>query len=221
MDTTTNRECKPIVEDDRTGLSVETLKRAFLDNLFYIQGKFRDIATKNDLYMALAYTVRDRQLHRWINTVETYIKETEPKIVCYLSAEFLVGPRLGNSLINLGIYDRVRQAVEELGLDLNDLLEQEAEPGLGNGGLGRLAACYMDSLSTLEIPAIGYGIRYEFRIYSQVIRDGWQVEIADKWLRLGDPWEIARPEDTVEVNFGGHTEGYTDDQDRYRVRWIP
>src|SRR5246127_4688164 len=209
------------IEDDRTGLSVATLRRALADNLFYVQGKFPEIATKNDFYMALAYTVRDRLLQRWINTIETYLKQKHPKIVCYLSAEFLLGPRLGNSLINLGVYDQVRQAVEEYGLDLKELLEQEAEPGLGNGGLGRLAACYMDSLSTLEIPAIGYGIRYEFGIFSQVIRDGWQVETADKWLRLGDPWEIARPEDTVEVNFGGHTEGYTDDQDRYRVRWIP
>jgi starch phosphorylase len=211
----------PGVEDDRTGLSVETLRRALAENLFYVQGKFRAIATKNDLYMALAYTVRDRLLQRWINTLETYIKQKQSKVVCYLSAEFLLGPRLGNSLINLGINDRVRQAVEESGLDLNELLEQEAEPGLGNGGLGRLAACYMDSLATLEIPAIGYGIRYEFGIFSQVIRDGWQVEIADKWLRLGDPWEIARPDLTVEVNFGGHTETYTDDQGRYRVRWIP
>jgi glycogen phosphorylase len=211
----------PAVEDDRTGLSVETLKRALADNLFYVQGKFREIATKNDLYMALAYTARDRLLRRWINTIETYLKQKNPKVVCYLSAEFLLGPRLGNSLINLGIYDRVRQAVEEWGLDLNELIEQEPEPGLGNGGLGRLAACYMDSLATLEIPAIGYGIRYEFGIFSQLIRDGWQVEIADKWLRLGDPWEIARPEATVEVKFAGHTEAYTDDQGRYLVRWIP
>jgi glycogen phosphorylase len=221
MDTTTNAECKTTVEDDRTGLSVETLKRAFLDNLFYVQGKFREIATKNDLYMALAYTVRDRQLHRWINTVETCIKAREPKMVCYFSAEFLLGPRLGNSLINLGIYDRVRQAMGELGLDLNELLEQEAEPGLGNGGLGRLAACYMDSLSTLEIPAIGYGIRYEFGIFTQLIKDGWQVEMADKWLRFGDPWEIARPDATVEVGFGGHTEAHTDELGCYRVRWVP
>jgi starch phosphorylase len=209
------------VEDDRTGLSVATLKRAVTDNLFYVQGKFRAIATKNDLYMALAYTVRDRLLQRWINTLEAYIKQKQPKIVCYLSAEFLLGPRLGNSLINLGLYDQVRQAAEESGLDLKELLEQEAEPGLGNGGLGRLAACYMDSLATLEIPAVGYGIRYEFGIFSQLIRDGWQVEIADKWLRLGDPWEIQRPEATVEVNFGGHTEAYTDEQGSYRVRWIP
>jgi glycogen phosphorylase len=220
--TPSDSQCQnPAVEDDRTGLSVATLRRALADNLFYVQGKFRKIATKNDLYMALAYTVRDRLLQRWINTIETYLKQKNPKIVCYLSAEFLLGPRLGNSLINLGIYDRVRQAVEEFELDLNELLEQEPEPGLGNGGLGRLAACYMDSLATLEIPAIGYGIRYEFGIFSQVIRDGWQVEIADKWLRLGDPWEIARPEATVEVNFGGRTEAHTDDQGRYRVRWIP
>ena len=211
------------VEDDRTGLSVPVLRRACADNLFYVQGKFPAIATKNDLYMALAYTVRDRLLHHWINTVETYLKDQqhELKLVCYLSAEFLLGPRLGNSLINLGIYDQVRQAMEESGLDLRELLEQEAEPGLGNGGLGRLAACYMDSLSTLEIPAIGYGIRYEFGIFSQEIRHGWQVEIADQWLRLGDPWEIRRPEGAVDVNFGGHTEAYTDDQGRYRVRWIP
>jgi glycogen phosphorylase len=215
-------ECQnPAIEDDRTGLNVETLRRALADNLFYVQGKFREIATRNDLYMALAYTVRDRLLRRWINTIETYLKQKNPKVVCYLSAEFLLGPRLGNSLINLGIYDRVRQAVEEFGLDLNELLEQEPEPGLGNGGLGRLAACYVDSLATLEIPAIGYGIRYEFGIFSQVIRDGWQVEIADKWLRLGDPWAIPRPEAAVEVKFGGRTEAYTDDQGRYWVRWIP
>ena len=141
------------VEDDSTGLSVPVLRRACAENLFYVQGKFPAIATKNDLYMALAYTVRDRLLHRWINTIETYLKETEHelKLVCYLSAEFLLGPRLGNSLINLGIYDQVRQAMEESGLDLKELLEQEAEPGLGNGGLGRLAACYMDSLSTIAV----------------------------------------------------------------------
>ena len=220
MDSTAKTSQEP-VEAYRTGFSVPVLKRAFADNLFYVQGKFPAIATKNDLYMALAYTVRDRQLRRWINTIETYLKQCEPKVVCYLSAEFLLGPRLGNSLVDLGVYNEVRQAVEELGLDLNELLEQEAEPGLGNGGLGRLAACYMDSLSTLEIPAVGYGIRYEFGIFTQEIRDGWQIEVADQWLRLGDPWELPRPEASVHVNFGGHTEAYTDSQGRYRVRWIP
>jgi len=222
MDSSAKTLLEPI-QDDRTGLSVPVLRRACADNLFYVQGKFPAIATKNDLYMALAYTVRDRLLHRWINTIETYLKEKEHelKLVCYLSAEFLLGPRLRNSLINLGIHDEVRQAMEESGLDLQELLEQEVEPGLGNGGLGRLAACYMDSLSALEIPAVGYGIRYEFGIFTQEIQDGWQLEIADQWLRLGAPWEIRRPEGSVEVNFGGHTEAYTDDQGRYRVRWIP
>ncbi|MBV8900803.1 MAG: glycogen/starch/alpha-glucan phosphorylase, partial [Verrucomicrobia bacterium] len=208
-------------EDDRTGLSVETLRRAFADNLFYVQGRFPEIATANDFYMALAYTVRDRQLHRWINTIETYLKQKQHKIVCYLSAEYLLGPRLGSSLISLGIYEQVRQAVEESGLDLEKLLEQEAEPGLGNGGLGRLAACFMDSLSTLEIPAVGYGIRYEFGIFTQEIRDGWQIEVADQWLRLGDPWELRRPDRAVKVRFGGRTETYTDEQGHSRVRWIP
>jgi glycogen phosphorylase len=208
------------VEDDRTGLSIETLKRAFLDNLFYIQGKFPAIATQNDYYMALAYTVRDRLFRRWIATAETYTQQAS-RTVCYLSAEFLMGPHLGNNLINLGIYDQVKQAIEALGLNLEELLEQEEEPGLGNGGLGRLAACYLDSLATLEIPAMGYGIRYEFGIFDQRIQDGWQVEITDKWLRYGNPWEVPRPEWAVEVKLGGHTEGYTDDRGHYRVRWVP
>lgn len=208
------------IEDDRTGLSSETLRRAIADNLYYIQGKFPEIATLYDYYMAVAYTVRDRLLHRWINTVKTY-REQDVKVVCYLSAEYLPGPHLENNLINLGIYDQVQQALESSGLDLKSILAQEEEPGLGNGGLGRLAACYMDSLATLDIPAIGYGIRYEYGIFDQEIRDGWQVEITDKWLRLGNPWEVPRPENAVEVKFGGYTESYTDDQGGYRVRWIP
>lgn len=208
------------VEDDRTGLSVETLKRALADNLFYIQGKFPGIATQQDCYMALAYTIRDRLLQRWLNTYQTYLAK-ENKVVCYLSAEFLVGPHLGNNLINLDLWEPVKQAVEESGLNLQELIDIEEEPGLGNGGLGRLAACYMDSLASLEIPAIGYGIRYEFGIFDQEIRDGWQVEITDKWLQYGNPWEIARPESSVLVKLGGHTEAYTDDKGRYHVRWIP
>jgi len=208
------------IEDDRTGINVETLKRAFLDNLFYIQAKFPKISTKNDYYMALAFTVRDRLLNRWLNTTQTYL-EKAPRTVAYLSAEFLMGPHLGNNLINLGLYNVVKQAVEELGLDLPTLLEQEEEPGLGNGGLGRLAACYIDSLATLEIPAIGYGIRYEYGIFDQDIKDGWQVEITDKWLKYGNPWEVARPEAELEVKLGGHTESFTDEHGRYRTRWIP
>ncbi|MBW4669875.1 MAG: glycogen/starch/alpha-glucan phosphorylase [Cyanomargarita calcarea GSE-NOS-MK-12-04C] len=216
----TRQENKITVEDDRTGLSIETLKQAFLDNLFYIQGKFPALASKNDCYMALAYTVRDRMLQHWLETAVTYT-ERGSRTVAYLSAEFLTGPHLGNNLINLGIFDEVNQAIAQLGLKLDDLLEQEEEPGLGNGGLGRLAACYIDSLATLEIPALGYGIRYEFGIFDQKIKDGWQVEITDKWLRFGNPWDIVRPEWAVKVNFGGHTQPYTDERGHYRVRWFP
>jgi glycogen phosphorylase len=208
------------VEDDRTGLSTDTIKRAILDNLFYVQGKFPTIATTHDYYMALAYTVRDRLLQHWINSAVAYTKDGS-RTVAYLSAEFLMGPHLGNNLINLGLYDQVKEAVQELGLDFDELLDLEEEPGLGNGGLGRLAACYLDSMATLEIPSLGYGIRYEFGIFKQDIRDGWQVEVTDKWLRYGNPWEVARPEWSVEVKLGGHTEGYTDERGRYRVRWVP
>jgi len=209
-----------IVEDDRTGIAVETLKRAFADNLYYIQAKSFQEATTNDLYMALAYTVRDRLLQRLLKTREVYVQK-DVKVVCYFSAEFLLGPHLGNNLINLGIYDVVKQSMEELGLNLAEILAQEEEPGLGNGGLGRLAACYMDSLSTLEIPAVGYGIRYEFGIFDQEIKDGWQVEITDKWLRYGNPWEIPRPDVAATVKLGGYTQGYYDKDGEYRVQWIP
>src|SRR5262245_33174750 len=184
--------------------TVEAIKSDLLDHLFYTQGRLPEMATTNDWYMALAQTVRDRLLDHWIKTVRTLMR-SDVRVVAYLSAEYLIGPQLGNNLINLGIYDETREAVEELGLDLPSLMDQEEEPGLGNGGLGRLAACYMDSLATLEIPAIGYGIRYEFGIFDQTINDGWQVEITDKWLSPGNPWEIPRPEVTFDVNLGGHT----------------
>ena len=209
-------ECPIQIEDDRTGTSVETLKRAFADNLFYELGKYEAIASKEDFYMALAYTLRDRLLSRWLKTFKTYY-DNNVKVVCYLSAEFLMGRHLGNSLINLHLYDRIRQAVEESGLDLDELLEQEPDPGLGNGGLGRLAACFLDSLATLEIPAVGYGIRYEFGIFHQIMQDGWQAEIPDKWLRFGNPWEIPRPDQAIDVNFGGHTETYHDEKGRERA----
>jgi starch phosphorylase len=209
-----------LAQDDRTALDKQALQKAFLDNLFYIQGKFPALATQTDYYMALAYTIRDRLLHRWISTAAAYTQQGS-RTVCYLSAEFLMGPHLGNNLINLGIYEEVKQAVTELGLNFDELLAQEEEPGLGNGGLGRLAACFIDSLASLEVPALGYGIRYEFGIFEQGIIDGWQVEKTDKWLRFGNPWEIARPEWSQEVKLGGHTESYTDEQQRLRVRWVP
>ena len=208
----------------RTGSSPEDIAQAFLDNLYYALGRIPVLATQNDLYMALAYTVRDRLAARWVAQMQRFRRaelKKSIKVVCYLSAEFLPGPHLGNNLINLGIYDETRQAMEELGYKLEELIDQETEPGLGNGGLGRLASCFMDSLSTLMVPAFGYGIRYEFGIFDQEIRDGWQVEITDKWLKLGNPWEMPLPELGQEVKFGGHTEHYQDGQGRSRVRWVP
>jgi glycogen phosphorylase len=206
--------------DTRRGTDSGAWKRALQENLFYVLGRFPATATLNDKYLALAYSVRDRLLERWVKTSETYYRK-KVRTVCYLSAEFLLGPHLGNNLVNLDAFETAKQGMEELGLDFEKLLDQEEEPGLGSGGLGRLAACYLDSLATLQIPSIGYGIRYEFGIFDQQIRDGWQVEMADRWLRLGNPWEIRRPEIAVNVGFGGHTEAYADENGRYRVRWIP
>jgi starch phosphorylase len=207
-------------EDIRTGSTVDALERAIMDNLRFAQGRVPANATLNDWYMALAYTVRDHLLARWIRTMEALMR-SDVRVVSYLSAEFLLGPHLALNLLDLGIEAEAREAARRLGLDLDALIEQEEEPGLGNGGLGRLAACYLDSLATLEIPTIGYGIRYEYGIFDQEIRDGWQVEVADKWLRYGNPWEIARPELTYEIGFDGHTETYDDEHGRGRVRWIP
>ncbi len=198
----------------------DAFKHAFLDNLFYTQGKFPALATQNDYYKALAYTVRDQLLSRWISTAAAYTKQGS-RTVAYLSAEFLMGPHLGNNLINLDMYEEVRAAITELGLDFEQLLQLEQEPGLGNGGLGRLAACFIDSMATVELPCLGYGIRYEFGIFHQEIIDGWQQERTDNWLRFGNPWEIQRPEWSVEVKFRGHTEQYRDEQNRLRVRWVP
>jgi starch phosphorylase len=207
-------------EDERTGLGKDALKRAFLDNLFCVQGKFPALASRTDYHLALAHVVRDRMLQRWISTAAAYTQQGA-RTVAYLSAEFLMGPHLGNNLINLGILPAAQQAMAELGLDLDTLLAAEVEPGLGNGGLGRLAACYIDSMATLGLPALGYGIRYEHGIFQQAIDDGWQVEKTDRWLRHANPWELMRPEWTVEVRLGGRTERYVDASGRERVRWLP
>jgi starch phosphorylase len=205
----------------RTGSSVADLKQAILDNLYYQQGRVPDLATRYDWYMATAYAVRDRMMHDWINSFARYRRD-KLKMVAYLSAEFLIGPQLGINLVDLGdIREQTRKALAEFGVALEEIEAVEPEPGLGNGGLGRLAACYMESLTTEEVPAIGYGIRYEFGLFRQEIRDGWQVEKTDKWLQLGTPWEIVRPERNYVVGFGGHTEHYQDEHGIARVRWVP
>jgi glycogen phosphorylase len=202
------------------GLDTESIRQDILDNLHYVQARFPEVATRNDWYMALAYAVRDRLLERWTRTAHTY-RSRASRTVCYLSAEFLLGPHLHNNIVNLGIEGEVREALKALNLDFEALVEQEEEPGLGNGGLGRLAACYMESLATRDTLAIGYGIRYEYGIFDQRIENGWQVEESDTWLRLGNPWEIRRPEITYAVGFGGRAESWCDEQGRYRARWIP
>jgi starch phosphorylase len=201
-------------------MSVADLKQSFVDNLLCGLGREPMSATPNDIYTALAFAVRDRVHKQGVRTVEART-DREARVVAYFSAEFLPGPHLANSLLNLGIVEPARQALAEFGLDLDQVIEQEEEPGLGNGGLGRLAACFMDSLASLEVPAIGYGIRYEFGIFEQAIKNGWQVEVTDKWLRFGNPWEVVRPEIYYEVKFGGRTEAGTDEQGRYRHRWLP
>jgi glycogen phosphorylase len=202
-----------------TTVSVAEIKQAFLDNLHSRLGRLERFATKNDLYLALALTVRDRLFQRIVETMDTY-GGVNARRVAYLSAEYLPGPHLANNLLNLGITEVTREALCELGYDLDELIAQEEEPGLGNGGLGRLASCFMDSLASVEVPALAYGIRYEFGIFDQVIRDGWQEEITDKWLRFGNPWEIARPNIAYGVKFGGHTETFRDQQGTFHV-WIP
>ena len=208
------------IRDVRTGMDVESLKQAITEHLFYQQGRNIVNTSLNDLYLAVSYALRDRLKQREHRTMNAVFEDNDVRLVTYLSAEFLLGPQLGVNLIALHIYDEMKQAVEELGFDFNTILAQEPEPGLGNGGLGRLAACYIDSLASQQIPAIGYGIRYEFGIFDQEIHDGWQVEKTDKWLSNGNPWEIARAELAVNVKFGGHTETYVDTEGRTCWNWI-
>ena len=206
--------------EGHTDCTVAAIRSGFLANLLFTQGRQIEHANAVEMYLALAATVRDRLIQRWVTTVHA-ITERDVRVVCYLSAEFLLGPQLINNLVALDIEAETREALAGLGVDLSELAAREEEPGLGNGGLGRLAACYLDSLATLEIPAVGYGIRYEFGIFDQEIRDGWQVEVTDKWLQHGNPWEIARPGIAYHVGLGGRTEPYQDVDGRFRVRWLP
>ena len=204
----------------RTGMDADSLCRGIVDHLRYSIGRPAAALRPEHYYRALALAVRDRMQVNRAATTQTSL-DLGRKVTCYLSAEFLMGPQLGANLLNLGIEHAARAALQELGQDLGEVLACEEEPGLGNGGLGRLAACYLDSLATLEHNAIGYGIRYEFGIFDQEIRDGWQVEKTDDWLVDGYPWEIVKPDVSYRVNWGGYSEHYVDGAGRDRVRWIP
>ena len=208
-------------DPDRSGLTADDVFDGMTEHLFFTLGKLAPTASRHDLYMALSYAVRDRLMTRYLAGIEA-LSKAPTRVVAYLSAEFLIGPQLGNNLLMLGIEEAASEALRRFGIeDINDILDVEEEPGLGNGGLGRLAACFLESLASLEIPATGYGIRYEFGIFDQLIRDGWQVEITDKWLKGGWPWEIPQPDQACFVGFGGRTESYRDERGNYRVRWIP
>ncbi|MCY4018639.1 MAG: glycogen/starch/alpha-glucan phosphorylase [Chloroflexi bacterium] len=198
----------------------EAFAQAFADNLYYTSGQAIYTATSHDLYMALSHTVRDYMMFNWQKNVDAYFRQN-PKFVYYLSAEYLIGQQLEKNLHYTGTFEFARETMRQHDIDLADLNRLDIEPGLGNGGLGRLSACFMDSLATLNIPAVGYGIRYEYGIFRQSFRDGWQVESPDEWLYYGNPWEFPQPDDMVEVGFGGHTESYHNSEGNYCVRWIP
>ena len=195
---------------------MNNLYNGIKERLFFTLGKRPEIATTHDFYMALSYAVRDQMMTYWLD-----LNKSSKKEVAYLSAEFLIGPQLNNNLLNLGIQKEARDALGEYDHTLEEILNVAEEPGLGNGGLGRLAACYMESLATLKVPATGYGIRYKYGIFKQLIKDNQQVEITDNWLHGEWPWELCQPDESVFVGFGGKVENYVSDRGNYRVRWVP
>ncbi len=201
------------------GTDWESLKASFVGHIAYSLAKDEYSATDYDRYTGLALMTRDRLIERWIETQQTYYKK-DAKRVYYLSLEFLIGRTLSNGLVNLGLYGNTAKAMHELGYKLEELLEKEWDAGLGNGGLGRLAACFLDSLATLELPAVGYGIRYEYGIFFQSIKDGYQVETPDNWLRYGNPWEFPRPEYLYKVNFYGRVEQIPDKDGILKSKWV-
>ena len=188
----------------------EEFKKSVKENVKFLYRKTLEEATQEQIFQAVSYTVKDVIIDNWLKSQRAYEKQ-DPKIVYYMSMEFLMGRALGNNLINLGAYGEVKEALEELGLDINCIEDQEPDPALGNGGLGRLAACFLDSLATLNYCAYGCGIRYRYGMFKQEIRDGYQVEVPDNWLKNGYPFELRRPEYAKEVHFGGYV----------RVEWDP
>ncbi|MBI5518567.1 MAG: glycogen/starch/alpha-glucan phosphorylase [Desulfovibrio sp.] len=212
-----NKVEEPIVPPAQCS-PVENLKEEIRRHMFAFLGKDITRAGIHDYYTALAYTMREKMAEHWIRTQRSYY-DASAKRVYYLSLEFLVGRSLKNNVLCLGMEEQVREALAEMGQDFDEVAETEWDAGLGNGGLGRLASCYLDSLATLNIPGYGYGIRYEYGIFHQSIQDGWQVERPDNWLRFGNPWEYDRAGYLYPVQFGGEVRAYTDDQGRLRAVW--
>jgi starch phosphorylase len=206
-------------ENNYRGLDRESIKRSLINLLVYAMGKDHIMATHRDWFHTTALAVRERLIERWMETMRSYYR-ADAKRVYYLSLEFLTGRLLGNGLLNLGIYDACCEALAELDLDINRLKELESDAALGNGGLGRLAACFLDSMATLDLPGYGYGIRYEYGMFTQRIENGWQVEHPDNWLRYGNPWEFPRPEVLYPVKFCGRVVEYKDDKGELRHHWV-
>jgi glycogen phosphorylase len=196
-----------------------SLKNSIISHLHYTLAKDRYTATKRDLFMSVAYAIRDQLVGRWIRTQQQYY-DADAKRIYYLSMEFLIGRTLENSLVNLGLLENCQKALHDLGYELNQLVEVETDAGLGNGGLGRLAACFLDSMATLGIPGYGYGIRYDYGIFTQKIKDGQQIETPDNWLRYGNPWEICRTEYLYPIPFYGRVVQYVDSNGRLKCDWI-
>jgi len=199
--------------------TVNAIKENIIHHLMSFQGRDPERSGARDVYKALAYTMRDLMVQKWISTQKTFYAK-EKKRVYYLSLEFLIGRSLGNSMTNLGILEDAKQAVEELGFDMAEIRDQEEDAALGNGGLGRLAACFMDSIATLKIPAYGYGIRYEYGLFFQQLVDGYQVEGPDNWLLNGTPWEFERQLPVFQIQFFGNVTSYQDKNGKYRSKWI-
>ena len=197
----------------------DQIREAFQRHLTCSLGKRPEKAVDLDRYHALALAIRDLMMQRWIATKDEY-EEKHPRTVSYISLEFLMGRTLGNAMINLGVYDAAAEAMAELGFDADKLRDEEVDAGLGNGGLGRLAACFLDSMATLELPSFGYGIRYDYGIFKQIIQNGEQVEEPDNWLSRGNPWEIRRPELSRIIHFGGRVEHHPDEKNPYRRKWV-
>ncbi len=206
-------------QDERTGMTDDMLQRAVIDHLRYSFAKNSKTASADDIYLAMSLAIRDRLIHRWMKTMKKYY-QTDVKRVYYLSAEYLLGRSMRNNLMNMGLYDTADRLMKAYNLDLADIETREPDPGLGNGGLGRLAACFLDSLATLGYPALGYGIRYEFGIFRQSFKDGWQLESRDPWLERLNPWEISRPDRAAIVNFGGKVERRVDENGNLQCDWI-
>ena len=204
----------------RSGSSVESLKAAVLSKLAYAIGKTTPDASQRDWFLATALAVRDRMVQGWQHSYEK-TNTIGTKRVYYMSLEFLIGRLMFDALTNLGLMDVMRQALSELGVDLDALRQMEPDAALGNGGLGRLAACFMESMATLAVPAYGYGIRYENGLFRQVVKDGWQQEYPENWLSFGNPWEFARPEIAYDIGFGGSIETVAGDTDKPRYVWHP